>query len=77
MSLTIPTQREVLAQDITPLRVQTPEEQTRDILRRMLRIMQKQNTYTMALLGQKMQILPEWVAEANEELHNMVKEIEG
>jgi hypothetical protein len=77
MSLTIPTQREVLAQDITPLRVQTTEEQTRDILRRMLRIMQKQNAYTMALLGQKMQILPEWVAEANEELHNMVKEIEG
>jgi membrane protein required for beta-lactamase induction len=77
MSLTIPTQREVLAQDITPMRVQTPEEQTRDILRRMLRIMQKQNTYTMALLGQKMQILPEWVAEANEELHKMGKELEG
>ncbi len=76
MSLTIPDQREILAQDVKHIRIVSPEEQMRDILRRLIVLMQKQNTYTMQVLGTKMQILPEWVAEANEELHKLRKELD-
>lgn len=71
---TIPQEREVRAEDIQ--RFITPEEQQHTILLRIVRLMQKQNTFIMTLFGQKMQLIPPWVAEANEELAKLVEELE-